>query len=91
MSWFDPITTVLSLVALATGVLAGWLHFTTLSYLSKMLLDGKIAAVGLQMVRFAVLGALFYLWARTGSLPLLACAAGVFVGRRIILKRAELP
>ncbi|SOC82395.1 N-ATPase, AtpR subunit [Ensifer adhaerens] len=91
MNWPDPITAVLSLVALGTGVLAGWLHFVTLSHLSKMLVDGKIAAVGLQVARFVVLAGLFYVWARTGALPLLACAAGVLAGRKIILKRFKVP
>ena len=73
--------------ALAGGAI-GWLHFASLARVSELFVAGRIAAVGLQLARFAILGAFLFLCARGGAGVLIAAAAGVLAARAAVMKRA---
>jgi hypothetical protein len=77
---------IMAAAALA-GIAMGWVHFVTLTRVTAMLLAGRIAGVGLQMARFALLGAFLWLCAKGGWPVLLAGASGVLAGRALVLRR----
>ncbi len=74
--------------ALAGGV-AGWLHIRSLRPVADGLLKGDPMAVVLQIARFVGLGIFLYLCARLGAAPLLAAAAGVLIGRAVVLRKTQ--
>jgi hypothetical protein len=76
------------MLAALAGVVLGWIHFRSLHTVAERLLEGRLSAVALQLIRFAVLAAFLFICARLGSVPLLAAAAGVMAGRTIVLRRA---
>jgi hypothetical protein len=73
--------------AALSGIAMGWVHFVTLTRVTAMLVAGRIAGVGLQMARFALLGAFLWLCAKGGWPVLLAGAFGVLAGRALVLWR----
>lgn len=85
------IPTILAIAALAApaGVAAGWLHFRSLLRVSECLAAGDLKAVVLQVVRFIALGLFFYLCVRMGATALLSAAAGLWVGRSLVLRQAR--
>ena len=77
-------------LALAAGVVLGKTHFAALHRVADQFAEGKaLAAAGLQAARLALLAAVLVGAAWFGALPLLACTAGVLVGRWIVLRRAR--
>ena len=78
-------------VALGFGSFFGFVHFSTLGMLVDRFIDGRyLAAAGLQLARLLLLGAVFAAVAWFGALPLLACLAGLLIGRRLALRRARI-
>lgn len=76
------------LVAAAVGLGAGLLHFSTLEKVTQLYLAGGGIglALGLQLARLALLGAVLVGLAYTGALPLLTGALGILAGRTIVLR-----
>ncbi len=85
----DPISFLLALLAAFVGLGAGWLHFSSLARIADMLAEGKVAAVGLQLVRLGLLAVLLWLFAQGGVWVLIAGTAGVLAGRSVALRRAR--
>ena len=76
--------------ALIVGVGFGIFHFGLLHNITRHFLAGRLpAVVGLQVGRLLLLGAVLATAAWFGALPLLACFAGVLIGRLIVLRRAK--
>ena len=70
------------------GALLGLVHFSTLWLNTKLYAGGSPArAFLLQMLRFAVLGGVFYGLARLGALPLLSAAAALVAVRLVVVRR----
>ncbi|MCP1335071.1 N-ATPase subunit AtpR [Futiania mangrovi] len=84
---------LLTLLAGVAGFAAGWLHFRTLLPLTERILERDWRAVGLQVLRLALLAGFLVLCAQAGLFPLLAAAAGVFAARAMVIRkvRRELP
>lgn len=80
---------VTALLATGAGVCTGWLHFASLERVTRMILDGKLAALGLQIGRLALLGCLLWLFAKGGALTLIAGTAGILAGRWLVLRNAQ--
>lgn len=77
-------------LAFAAGLLLGLLHFATLGAAVARYTGGHVAVgLALHVVRMVILVAALYGLARMGAGPLLAGAAGLFVGRAIIMRRAR--
>ncbi|MCA8879421.1 MAG: hypothetical protein KDA73_05530 [Rhodobacteraceae bacterium] len=74
--------------ALLAGVALGWLHFRSLRRVAERLVAGEPAAVLLQITRILMLALFLYLCARLGASTLLAAAAGVYIGRVLVMRRA---
>lgn len=89
MSAPNSFTLVLALLAAGTGLGVGWLHFSSLERVARMVLEGRLAAIGLQIGRLVLLGCLLWLFAKGGALVLIAGAAGIWVGRSLVLRRAR--
>jgi N-ATPase, AtpR subunit len=77
---------------LGIGMLAGWAHFALLRWNAGLYLRpaGFGRAIGLQMLRLVLLGAVLAVLAREGALPLLLGALGVLLARRVVLRRTRL-
>lgn len=73
----------------AAGVAVGAVHFALLGRTVALWLGGGSvrAALALQLGRLALTLIVLGLAARAGGPALLACAAGVFVGRSLALRR----
>lgn len=78
-----------AIIAAVAGLGLGWLHFASLARVADWLLAGRLAAVALQLARFALLGGFLFLCSRGGALVLLAGAAGVLSARVLVLRRAR--
>jgi hypothetical protein len=80
-----------SLLALVAGAGLGWAHFGALGLITQYFVEGRTgSAIGLQVGRMLLL--LMVLAATAmwlGAMPLLACFAGLLIGRRIALRRAR--
>ena len=76
---------LLPLAALA-GLALGIAHFRTLRWVSDLLIQGRLAGIGVQIARLAVLAVFLWLCARGGPSTLLAGAAGLLAGRALILR-----
>jgi hypothetical protein len=74
----------------ATGVAVGVAHFALLGRTVALWLGGgsAVAALALQLGRLTLTVAMLALAARAGWPELLACAAGVFLGRTLVLRQA---
>ncbi|WP_425053672.1 ATP synthase subunit I [Psychromarinibacter sp. S121] len=79
----DPLTG--AILAFGIGLGLGYLHFASLKRVTALYVSGKSiwAAVALQAVRLAVLGAGLYGLALLGAIPLLAGALGVLLARQL--------
>lgn len=80
-------TMVLALAALLAGLALGWLHFTSLAWVTRLLVAGRLAGVALQLGRFVVLGLFLYLCAQGGWQVLLAGFVGIMAARLFVLRR----
>lgn len=85
----EPIAIVFAFLAAFAGFGAGWLHFASLRHVSRMIVEGRMAGVGLQILRFTILAALFWLFVQGGALVLIAGAAGVLAGRVFVMRRLQ--
>jgi hypothetical protein len=83
-------TAALVIVFAAVGVAAGAAHFVLLDRSVALWLGrGSLrTALALQLGRFALTLAVLGLAVRAGGPALLACAAGVFAGRMLVLREA---
>ncbi|MBN8186367.1 MAG: N-ATPase subunit AtpR [Salipiger thiooxidans] len=74
---------------LAAGLALGLFHFATLHRVTALYVGGGSApkALALQLGRFALLVAGLVLLALWGATALLAGAAGVMIGRAVVLRR----
>jgi F1F0 ATPase subunit 2 len=73
------------------GFAAGLVHFATLRQVTALYLGGGALprALGLQLLRLALLAGVLVLLARLGAGPLLAGALGVLIARAMVLRRAR--
>ena len=83
--------TLLSLLGLAVGLVAGTLHFLTLRRGTALYLGGgsPARAIALQLARLALLTAVLAGLAWLGAAPLLAGALGVVAARHLVLRRGK--
>jgi N-ATPase, AtpR subunit len=79
----------IALIPLLAGIVVGWLHFTSLRAVSRLLVEGRLSAIVLQVARLAASGLFLYACARFGALQLAAGLAGMMVGRAIALRSAR--
>lgn len=87
----DNISTAAShiILGMAAGALLGLLHFATLRWNTALYLGRNFAlGLGLQVLRLAAVGLVFFLLARLGASALLAGALGLLAVRRPFLRRA---
>jgi N-ATPase, AtpR subunit len=79
---------IADVASFAAGLAAGTLHFALLRWNASLYArPGCIAgAVGLQMVRLALLGLVLALIAMRGGLPLLLAALGVLIARPLVMR-----
>lgn len=69
------------------GLALGGVHFLTLARVVRLLVSGPAAlGLGLQVLRFAVLGGALYWIAQLGAMPLLAALGGVLAARVVVLR-----
>ena len=78
-----------ALLAGLAGLGAGWLHFASLEWVANRIVEGRLSAIGLQLGRIVLLGGILFLFAQGGALVLIAGAAGILLGRAIVLKGAR--
>lgn len=78
------------LAALAVGFAGGLAHFALLARNAALYLRprGLWPAIGLQLARLALTGALLVGAARFGAMPLLAAALGLFLARPVAIRLA---
>lgn len=75
-------------MGLALGTLAGAWHFMSLRWNWPLFAEGRaVAALALQLARFALTGALLLMLAHVGALALLAGMAGILLVRAIVMRR----
>lgn len=75
-------------IGLGAGALLGLVHFTTLRWTTDLYLGRGFAyGLGLQILRFTVLGLVFLGLAQLGAAALLSGALGLLVMRRVVVKR----
>jgi hypothetical protein len=75
-------------LGLAAGALLGWLYFAMLRRNTALYLGRSFAlGLGMQLLRFAAVGLVFFLLARLGAGALLAGALGLLAVRRVYLRR----
>lgn len=70
------------------GFAAGWLHFASLAQVTRLFLQGRLAAVWLQLARLALLAGVLFLCARGGAPMLIAAGTGLALARLLVLRRA---
>lgn len=80
---------VLIFLAALVGFGAGWLHFASLERVARMITEGRLSAVGLQLGRLVLLALLLWLFAKAGAAVLIAGAAGILAARAMVLRRAR--
>jgi len=76
---------------LALGVLLGGIYFHMLRRSVDLLVDGKstFKAILFTLGRFALVGAGLALASLQGAVPLLLAAAGLLIGRQLVMRREE--
>ncbi|PEQ11595.1 hypothetical protein B2G71_15815 [Novosphingobium sp. PC22D] len=88
MTALDPFSFFYLLLALIGCTGLGYVHFATLHSVSLGYLEGHpVRAVLIQVARMAVMVAVLFVLARLGALYLLCGAAGVLVGRFMVMHR----
>lgn len=87
----QTVTTALHIaLGLGAGAVLGVVHFGTLKWNTELYLGRSTAlGPGLQILRFAVLVAVFFALAKLGAGALLSGALGLLVIRRLFLSRAR--
>lgn len=85
----DVSSLMFALLAGLAGLGAGWLHFASLEWVANRIVEGRLSAIGLQLGRIVLLGGILFLFAQGGALVLIAGAAGILLGRAIVLKGAR--
>jgi F1F0 ATPase subunit 2 len=82
----------LLLLHVAAGIVVGTLYFASLWWNAGLF--GQAGRVGLLIVvmavRFLLLGGVLTAASLEGAMPLLATAAGVFIARAIVMRRARI-
>lgn len=80
-----------ALIGLALGLVLGIAHFASLKRVTALYVGGGTPwrAIAFQLGRLALLTAVLTGLALMGTVPLLAGALGVLVGRAIVLHRAR--
>ncbi|MEZ6002204.1 ATP synthase subunit I [Hyphomonas sp.] len=68
------------------GFGAGWLHFASLEWVANRIVEGRLSAIALQLGRIVLLVGILFLLAKGGALVLLSGAAGILLGRVIVLR-----
>lgn len=78
-----------AMLGIAAGAAAGLGHFGSLWWNTRLYASGgsALAALLLQIARFAVLLAVFAVLARVGAVPLLAGALGLLLARSVLIRR----
>ena len=79
----------LTTLCATAGFAVGWLHFRSLRWLAARIVGGDPTAAALQWARLAAVAAFLYFCARGGAAPLLAAAAGLWVGRALALAQGR--
>ncbi len=75
-------------IGAALGGVLGLVHFSTLWLNTRLYADGRPGrAVVLQILRFAVLVAVFYGLARLGAVPLISGALALVAVRLVVVRR----
>lgn len=73
---------------LLVGALLGVVHFGSLWWNTRLYTTGgAVAALAIQLGRFAVLALVLAGLALLGALPLLAGAAGLMIARQLVVRR----
>ncbi|KCZ86219.1 hypothetical protein HAD_11050 [Hyphomonas adhaerens MHS-3] len=85
----DVSSLIFALLAGLAGLGAGWLHFASLEWVANRIVEGRLSAIGLQLGRIVLLGGILFLFAQGGALVLIAGAAGILLGRVIVLRGAR--
>ncbi|MGO4916145.1 N-ATPase subunit AtpR [Pseudogemmobacter sp. W21_MBD1_M6] len=77
--------------SLTGGVLLGLVYFAAVRRTADLIVAGRqtLLALGLVLGRMALLGAVFFWALHFGALALIAVAAGVLVGRAVVLRRSK--
>jgi F1F0 ATPase subunit 2 len=76
------------LLGFAVGAPLGLVHFATLRWNTGLYLGkGPALGLGLQVLRLAVLGTVFFLLARLGAVMLLSATLGLLAARHLLLRR----
>lgn len=79
---------LLVLLGLAGGALAGLVHFGSLSWNARLYASASLsAAIGVQLVRFALLIAILAGAARLGAPALLSGALAILAMRSVVIRR----
>ena len=75
----------------AIGLAVGLLFFRALWWSAHRVIagGGGIAVLLTMLARFALLGGPLFFASQEGAAPLLATAAGVFIGRALVMRRAR--
>lgn len=82
-------TAVAAVPYLAVGILLGIVYFGAIRLSARLIAaNGRVTtALALTVGRFIVLGALLALASLQGTLPLLATALGIAVGRVLVMRK----
>ncbi len=82
--WSSP---AIALAFLGLGFAAGLFHFGLLRRTARAISEGRArAAAGHFVIRFLATGAVLYLAARLGAVPLLSAALGLTVARSVLFR-----
>lgn len=79
-------------LGIVVGFVLGLIHFASLKRVTALYLsDGPVwRAIGLQVLRLAVLAVALILMARQGAVPLFATLVGLLLARALVLRRAKM-
>lgn len=81
-----------ALFGFGVGVLLGLLHIGSLWWITQLYLKGgALRALAVQLLRFAVLLAVFAGLSKLGALPLLSGAIGLLLARSVLVRRLGRP
>ncbi len=90
LSALDGMFLLKAALGLTLGGLLGLAHFGLLGWNTRFFASGDVArAFFLQAARFLVLAAALFGISRLGATALLSAAAGIVIGRGLILRRAR--
>jgi len=80
------------LLTAASGLAAGFIHFTLLRYQTELLVaqGPALRIIASLLARFAVSGAAFWLAVQYGAIPLVVALGGWLVGRYLLTRERRL-